>query len=399
MGNCSGRSDDSDEQAASVVVGNCHGELMQAIQSKRRWGSRTEYDKRLHLLQQQQCSCCKIESSAMCGRVLVKLTPFHVAICKASSLLLRDQINSAEPIEFEFWVEPWSAVAVCDCNHHCVKVVRRDNGSLIRTIGRQGSADGQFKFPRGVAFDNNSQLVVVADTGNNRLQVFRVDGSHVRTIGCSGDGPAQFARPSDVAFDEYGLLVVSDTENHRLQVLQLDGSHVRTIGSHGSGPGQFDTPRRTIVRDGKYLVADEANNRIQLLESDGTHVRSMGTKQNCHRPWSVELTNNEEVLVCANGNNRLQLFRLHDGQHLATIKSTDLVYPRHIIMDREGNIIVTDNNRVQVLKVETTGNVSSQRLQVNTTDTKYVTQEFLYPQYFAILPADLMFQCPDHDQV
>ena len=46
------------------------------------------------------------------------------------------------------------------------------DGSFITKWGSEGSQDGQFKKPAGVAVDSSSGKVYVADTLNYRIQVF-----------------------------------------------------------------------------------------------------------------------------------------------------------------------------------------------------------------------------------
>jgi hypothetical protein len=53
------------------------------------------------------------------------------------------------------------------------------------------------------------------------VQVLRYsDGSHVRTIGSQGSGNGQFNLPYGVLIDSQGSLIVSEHLNHRIQVLQ-----------------------------------------------------------------------------------------------------------------------------------------------------------------------------------
>ncbi len=111
------------------------------------------------------------------------------------------------------------------------------DGAPIRTFGSKGIDNGQFGAGHcGLAFDSEGNLVV-ADCGNNRVQVLRyLDGTHIRTIGSKCSGAGRFSHPSGVAFDAAGHIVVVETGNHRVQVLRYsDGAHVRTIGSQGSG--------------------------------------------------------------------------------------------------------------------------------------------------------------------
>lgn len=54
---------------------------------------------------------------------------------------------------------------------------------LVGGYGDQGSADGLFAYPTGVAYDAARDWFVVADTGNDRLQIVRIPGSAANPIG------------------------------------------------------------------------------------------------------------------------------------------------------------------------------------------------------------------------
>ena len=43
-------------------------------------------------------------------------------------------------------------------------------GQHVQTVGREGTLNGQFKYPRGVLFDREG-FILVGDSGNNRVQV------------------------------------------------------------------------------------------------------------------------------------------------------------------------------------------------------------------------------------
>ncbi len=83
-----------------------------------------------------------------------------------------------------------------------------------------------------------------------------------------GSGAGQFNQLSGVAFDSAGHIIVADTGNHRVQVLRYsDGSHVRTIGSLGCGNGQFSSPYGVLIDgQGRIIVIDSWNHRMQLLQ-------------------------------------------------------------------------------------------------------------------------------------
>src|SRR5262249_34251890 len=60
----------------------------------------------------------------------------------------------------------------------------------------------------------------VADTGNNRIQVFYADGTYIGQWGGFGSGNGQFDHPLGIAADGSGHVYVADTGNNRIQQFQ-----------------------------------------------------------------------------------------------------------------------------------------------------------------------------------
>lgn len=94
-------------------------------------------------------------------------------------------------------------------------------GKFLRSWGHSGTGDGEFKSPSGLAIDGDGN-VYVAEIGNNRIQMFDKDGNFLTKIGTKGNGIGQFSNLHGLAFDnDAGLLYVADTGNHRVQVFRL----------------------------------------------------------------------------------------------------------------------------------------------------------------------------------
>jgi sugar lactone lactonase YvrE len=124
-----------------------------------------------------------------------------------------------------------------------VLVYDADTLKLLRKIGTTGhnhelTTPGDFSKPAGVAVDGEGN-VYVADTMNNRIEIFDADGQFISTFGKNGDGPGYFSRPKGVAIDSDGHIWVADGMQDRIQVFNKEAQLLIAFGGHGLLPGQF----------------------------------------------------------------------------------------------------------------------------------------------------------------
>ena len=172
-------------------------------------------------------------------------------------------------------VSAWGSVYVADTSNNQVQVFNCE-GQFIKDWGSRGNANGQFDAPAGIAVDV-SRRVYVADTANNRVQVFRgidvdesgrryVSGEFLSKWGSKGSGDGEFSNPHAIAVDGSGKVYVADTGNNRVQVFSSDGVYLGQWGSFGDGDGQFSNPQG-IAADysGNVYVADTGNDRVQVF--------------------------------------------------------------------------------------------------------------------------------------
>ena len=82
--------------------------------------------------------------------------------------------------------------------------------------GTEGSGNGQFRDPTGVAVAPSGN-VYVSDEYNDRIQYFTSTGSFLGKWGSRGTGPGQFYQPWGVAVGPTGLVYVVGWRNHRIQ--------------------------------------------------------------------------------------------------------------------------------------------------------------------------------------
>jgi DNA-binding beta-propeller fold protein YncE len=176
--------------------------------------------------------------------------------------------------------------------------------------GGKGIGRGQFDSPTGIAVDGSGN-VLVADTGNGRIEKFSPTGAFLSIIGTKGSGQGQFAQPNGIAIDRVGDIYVADAGNHRVLKLKPDGTFI----AEWKGPELgFYGPRRIAVGpDDSIYVVDQGHNRITKFSPGGEVLASWGSKGSgdgqFDDPTSVAvdpITN--KVYVADPGNKRIQLF-------------------------------------------------------------------------------------------
>jgi DNA-binding beta-propeller fold protein YncE len=150
---------------------------------------------------------------------------------------------------------------VADVEQDQVLVYDADTLKLKRRIGATGhnhelTTPGDFARPTAVAVDHDGNLYV-ADTLNNRVEIFDGDGKFISAFGKPGDGPGYFSRPKGIAVDGDDHIWVADGMQDRVQVFNRDGQLLISFGGHGLLPGQFQ---------GLVGVAVDKTNRVFTSE-------------------------------------------------------------------------------------------------------------------------------------
>jgi len=166
-------------------------------------------------------------------------------------VLVFNKEHKAEDVITDGMVEPGGLAIdtqnrllyVADIELDQILVYDADTLKLLRKMGTTGhkhelTSPGDFSKPAGVAVDAEGNLYV-ADTYNNRIEIFDADGQFVSTFGKNGDGPGYFSRPKGVAIDGDGHIWVADGMQDRVQVFDKTGQLLISFGGHGLLPGQF----------------------------------------------------------------------------------------------------------------------------------------------------------------
>jgi DNA-binding beta-propeller fold protein YncE len=140
------------------------------------------------------------------------------------------------------------------------------DGTALRRWGRRGTADGQFNGPTHVGLAGG-RSVLVTDALNFRIQAFDDDGRFAWKMGRHGDGSGDLAAPKGVAVDSLGHVYVVDALFDAVQIFEPDGTLLLAFGERGLGPGQFWLPGGIFINtQNRIYVADSFNQRIQVFD-------------------------------------------------------------------------------------------------------------------------------------
>ncbi|XP_061193966.1 RING finger protein nhl-1-like [Saccostrea echinata] len=234
-----------------------------------------------------------------------------------------------------------------------------NKGRAIRQIGQRGNDLGEFTWPRGIATTPRENHILVADSHNNRIQVFDNTGQFVRSVGNYGTEDGEFDSVTGIAVNSFGQIVVTDRMNHRIQIFDHNWNFQLMFGEEGVEAGQLLYPWG-IASDnmGFIYVCDKENHRIQVFQSNGHFVREFGSMG--HRlghfdnPHYLAISPDNRVYVSDSNNHRIQVFSMY-GDFLFSFGSHgtcqgEMKLPKGIAIDSQGFVLVADsgNNRIQV---------------------------------------------------
>jgi DNA-binding beta-propeller fold protein YncE len=241
-------------------------------------------------------------------------------------------------------------IYVADTRNHSIQKFNAMGEFTAKWGGYPGSGPGDFQYPSGVAADSRG-YIYVADSGNNRIQKFDAEGNYVLEWGDSGSAPGEFDLVAAAAVDREGNVYVVDTRNHRIQKFSENGEFDRQLGEPGNNPGQFLDPLGIAVdHDGNVYVSDTGNHRMQRFDSEGNFRGKWGahgTAEGQFRtPTAAAIDERGHIHVSDSGNHRVQEFDA-DGNFIRLRRAPDnaaqpLSDPRGLAVAPSGHLHVTD---------------------------------------------------------
>ncbi len=194
------------------------------------------------------------------------------------------------------------------------------DGSGAATFGFRGnvSQSGAINFAWDAAIQPGTGDIFVANRENNQVAAFSPTGTPLIIFGQNGSANGDFSFPQGIAFAPDGTLLVDDSGNNRIERFSLNAGDtvatwVATYGQFGAGStapaGDLNNPTGIAVApNGTIWVADTLNNRIESMTTSGfwsDYTKPVGSTMSFNVPWGVTVAPDGNIWVSDTGNNRL----------------------------------------------------------------------------------------------
>ena len=215
-------------------------------------------------------------------------------------------------------------------------------------FGSKGKEKGQFDKPWGIAVNDKTRTLAVADLDNDRVQIFGFDGNFLREI-------AVEAKASSVAFTESGDLLSYIVRDHNKLALYSEcDQFIRCISDE-----HVKTPLHiSVVSDGRIITCDIDDKIIKVLSPDGKNLLQSFSAPGCDAvPWCAVYQQNKIFVSYLNAD-RVMVFN-NAGEYLYYIGSEgsgdgQFSGPTRLAIEKFNRLIVCDagNRRLQLLTLD-----------------------------------------------
>ena len=254
-------------------------------------------------------------------------------------------------------------------NYRIIAVNRTTNTIDCQIGGLQGNGNGQMGDARALDYDATTNELYLADTPNNRIEIFSFSASACATnsptaftylsqFGTRGVGDEQFNQAYGVAVDAVNGWVYAVDGAGRVEKSDLSGNYISQFNAGGT----LDEPRQVAVApNSDVLVMDARNHQCDVFNDAGTLLFSVGNGlgtgpgQFTADPRGVAVSADGTLAFITDaGGKRVEVFNLQSsgGDYTAwtfayTIPSAasgsgQFVGPRGLTTTSDNHLVLTD---------------------------------------------------------
>lgn len=223
------------------------------------------------------------------------------------------------------------------------------------TLGRSGTGPGEFHRPRALAPTASGGLLV-ADTGNNRVQCFDGEGHFLWEAGGIGTAEGSLKRPT-AAVPATGLeFLVLDAGGRRIHQFHARGQYLGVALDFARADlaerlGTIDPRSLAVDRSGNVLVTEGEGDRLLVFSPAWDLVTVAGGFGGGARAFEEPegvVAAGERIYIADSGNGRIQVLDML-GRFLTDWQLPDGGRPIGLAVDGRGHVFVADAKSDRVL--------------------------------------------------
>lgn len=223
---------------------------------------------------------CALLAIGLADSAVAQVYPYTATIAVPGLLSPAPATPESEPQALAYDTNA-NRLLIAEGPNHIVQILDGTSFAPLATIGEAAVAGGDvghLNTPCGVAFDPTLNRILVTDTGNQRVEIFDAASlALIATLGESGvagsDG-GHFSSPAGIAVDPANnRILVADTGNQRVQIFDANSlallATLGQTGAVGTDNSQFSSPQSVAIDpvSARILVADTGNARIQIFDT------------------------------------------------------------------------------------------------------------------------------------
>lgn len=189
-------------------------------------------------------------------------------------------------------------IALTDSVNASVKIFTQD-GKLLHQYG----TNGLFEFPYGIAVSSDNDLIVT-DICKHCVTVLTPNGEYSHSFGCYGENPKDFDHPYFVTVNKQKQILVSDSGNSCIKLFRFDGRLLRTFTLQDfrlSVECYANLQGLCSDVDGNTLVI--CNSAIYILARNGRLWEVITPKDGLTTPKGIAYSSNGMLAVTHSGYN------------------------------------------------------------------------------------------------
>ncbi|CAI8033217.1 E3 ubiquitin-protein ligase TRIM71 [Geodia barretti] len=198
--------------------------------------------------------------------------------------------------------------------NHCVKKFTLE-GRFIASVGSEGSGQLQFDAPFAIAYNHTNNRVYVCDTYNHRITILNHDLTFHGSFGSVGSEADQFNMPEGISVCRNGNVLVADSSNNRVQIFDSNGHHLSSITNTGAGERLGRPISVAVGPDDWVYVVEFSYARVSVFDENGKYIKSFGKKGDkegeFNKPYAIAARYDGYIYVSDTDNNRVQIFKLN----------------------------------------------------------------------------------------